>query len=61
MEVCTLVDCGLLGTLTYEKPSPQPVGSASPVSARRHRPFIAEINALVVFQGAALTWFTEVM
>ena len=29
----TLFAIGLLGTLTYENPSPHPVGSADPVTA----------------------------
>ena len=32
-SVVTLLAMGLLGTLTYENPSPQPVGSADPVTA----------------------------
>lgn len=47
--------CGLFGTLTYENPSPHPVGSATPVNCRRHFPFTAAMNARVVFQGAVLT------
>lgn len=46
---------GLFGTFTYEKPSPQPVGSATPVTSNRHFPFMAEMKALVVFQGAVRT------
>lgn len=51
----TLFAMGLLGTRTYEKPSPHPVGSADPVTASWHFPFIAEINARVVFHGAVRT------
>ncbi len=47
---------GLLGILTYENPSPQPVGSATPVTSRRHFPFMAAMNARVVFHGAVRTW-----
>ena len=51
----TLFAMGLLGTRTYENPSPHPVGSADPVTASWHFPFIAEINARVVFHGAVRT------
>ena len=40
-RLITLLTVGLFGTLTYEKPSPHPVGSAGPANCRRHLPFIA--------------------